>query len=221
MVRSGWRLTGLLTLLLPAAAMAAGSPPCPTPAGGVTISVQPFESGLTYDVTHSEGELEGLNTLTLAPGLKVRGLTVDHLESRLDIHYRSVPVGNGWCLMPTAIVGHIGFTDMTVYIDRKYPKDSCQRRAIAYHENKHVTINYEEMNAGLARVDADLRAALAATALPVYVADTRIGEKYLFDYFSYYLKRDFQEIVERMKMRNTALDNPQEYASITALCPVW
>jgi hypothetical protein len=221
LIRSGPRLAGLLPLLLPVVTDAAGAASCPAPAGAVTISVQPLDPGLTYDVSRSETELGPLNPRTLPPGVHLRGLTVEHLKSRLDMKFYQVRVAGDWCVMPTAIIAKIGFTSMTVYIDRKYPKGSCQRRAVVYHENKHVTINYEEMNAGLARIDADLRAALAAAAVPVEVARPDIGEKYLSDYFSYSFKRDFQEIVERMETRNTALDNPQEYAAVTALCPVW
>lgn len=198
-----------------------GAPPCPASTGAVALSVVPIDSQVTYVLDRSEAELATLNTRRLAPNVHLRGLTVDHLVGRLELKYQATPVGTGWCLMPTAIISHAGFQDMTVYIDRKYPKDTCQRRAVALHENKHVTINYEEMNAGFAQIETDLRAALAAAALPIHVADPKAGAKYLSDYFSYYLNRDIQQITDRMERRNTALDNPQEYAGITALCPVW
>lgn len=220
--RLGWAIFGICGVALLSWAVAAETPsPCPAPSQTPTIAVEPFDTGLKYDLDRSEAEMIEIKGQPLPPHLKLRGLTVDHFGGWIEVKSQQARIGNGWCLSPVAVIAHIGFKDMTVYIDKKYHQGSCQRKAIVYHENKHVTINYQEMNAGLPRIEADLRAAYGAGHFPIYVADGEAGKKYVLDYFSYYFDQGRQQIGARMKTRNANLDNAEEYANISAMCPIW
>ena len=94
MVRLGLALAGLLTLVSPTAAQA-GSSPCAVLTGATTLSVQPHDPGLTYVLDRTEAEIERLNTRPLPPLFHLRGLTVYHMEDRLDLKYRMAQVGDG------------------------------------------------------------------------------------------------------------------------------
>jgi hypothetical protein len=224
LIRVGMAAAGVLAYVVTGDGWSAAAveAPSPCPAGGsASIQVLPFDSGLKYDLGRNEADMMALATRKLPAKMHLRGLTVQHMKSWVEVKANPLKLGTGWCLMPTAIIAHVGFMDMTVYIDRKYLKGSCQRRAIAYHENKHVTINYQEMNAGLPAIDHDLRAAYQSKRFPIYVADPRAGVQYLEEYFFFTLHQGVQQMLDRMETRNVNLDNPQEYASISAMCPVW
>ncbi len=187
----------------------------------VTLTIQPIDAKLVYIFSRSGEDFKAINPLPLPSNATLRGLTVHHLVGRLALTYQTQKIGTDWCLMPSSITVQAGFKDMTVYVDKHYPKDSCQRLAIIFHENKHVMINHDEMKAGLSQIETTMKAALANAALPIRVSDPKAGEHYLSDYFMSPLNRTLQDIADRMGRRNSALDTPREYANITARCPVW
>ena len=223
-IRIAFVALGLLMATAPMA-RAAGGNPCPAPVQPPALKVNPFNAQLLYSFDYDEQGMRGFDMQAggraVPANIHLHGLTTAAYGTSFSFGYRWQQVGAGWCLTPTAVTVNVGFRDMRIYVDKKYPSGSCQRRAVLIHEAKHVAINYEEMNSGIPAMEADLWNAYGAGHFPVYVQDRAAGEKYINDYFTYYVSHAFDRIDKSIAARNSALDNPQEYANIAALCPNW
>ena len=157
----------------------------------------------------------------VAGNMHLHGLTAAEYRVSMELRYYWQKFGSGWCLAPIKVIANVGFSHMKVYVDSRYTSGTCQRQAVLAHEAKHVSINYDEMNAGLPLMEADLRRGYADANFPIYVGDLEAGKKYISDYFNYFITQAFNRIDGRIRQRNTLLDSPQEYAAIAALCPSW
>lgn len=220
----------LAGLALPMAAAAppalAADAPCPASAQPPALAIKPFDVPLQYHFDYDEQGMLGFRMQAggdrqVPAHWHLHGLTTAFLGASFQYSFSRQRVGKSWCMAPTAVTVQVGFTGMNIFVDKQYPSATCQRRAVLIHEAKHVAINYEEMNSGIPAMEAELRAAYGAGHFPVRVAEPAEGEKYIGDYFRYYTMRGFDRIKASIAARNLALDNPQEYANIGALCPKW
>lgn len=214
-----------LIMATAAPALADAGNPCPAPDQPANVAVRPVDAPLQYLFDFDEQHMTTVNARDggrpVPANMHLHGLTASRYLSYFEFQYYWQKHGAGWCTAPTTVIASVGFTDTKIYVDRRYSRGTCNRRAVLTHEAKHVAINYEEMNAGILALDATLKQAYAAAHFPIYVADKAAGEKYIADYFGYYVRHGFDLIDRRIDLRNAALDNTQEYAAIAALCPNW
>ncbi|MEI6985977.1 MAG: hypothetical protein WCK65_07605 [Rhodospirillaceae bacterium] len=213
-----------LQLTVPGMACGANDFPCPPSGQPIVVTIEPFNSELTYHFNYSEADmmlLSGDNVMRASSNVHLRGLATALYGSKMEFSYYVQKMDAGWCLAPVSVTVQLGFHDVRIYVDSKYQSKSCQRHAVLIHEAKHIGIFYEEMNAGIPQVYSELNQAIADAGFPIFTTDLDDGRKYISDYVSYYTKQGFYRIDQRIVQRNTALDNPQEYSSIAAMCLNW
>ena len=95
-----------------------------------------------YDHTRSRKEFERF-AKTRNPNML--GLTVANL--RLNMGGKSTIQSNGkqYCAAISEINFYLGFDEIDVYIDKKYPKNSCNYKVIKEHEDYHVAVSQQAM----------------------------------------------------------------------------
>ncbi|MDR1027264.1 MAG: hypothetical protein LBL46_02505 [Rickettsiales bacterium] len=111
----------------------------------------------------------------------LHGKVVANLSEEYEIDFAARPAtrshpsdgegpdaGGGWCVFPEKITATIGFSDFSVFIDRRYKEESCEWLAIAAHEDEHIAAHLTAVRENRADIEKSLAAA-AAQILPVFV----------------------------------------------------
>ena len=91
------------------------------------------------------------------------GITVGAASARYQTGIRySKRQHGGYCVWLSEANVTVGFDNLTVYIDRKYAKGSCEYDAILDHEMTHVKINRGTVKAYLPRIRKAVAKAIRA-----------------------------------------------------------
>ena len=78
--------------------------------------------------------------------------------------------GEYYCVYLDSVESTIGFRDFEIYVDKKFPVDSCEYNAVLAHENHHINDAIAALNNVFPRVKQALQDA-ANDVQPVYVTD--------------------------------------------------
>lgn len=69
------------------------------------------------------------------------GLTAAIFKSQVTGSVKVTSIGKKTCVQLDTVDVYLGYGDITVYVDKAYPKGSCMFDAILKHENTHVNIH--------------------------------------------------------------------------------
>ena len=186
----------------------------------MNIIMEPGEVVYHHDVSRRDfGRLISgkLNPNTL-------GLTV--AQSRLKITGKPYIRQEGnvrVCVGVQEINFYIGYDQIDVYIDRIYPKNSCNYRVIKDHEDYHVGVFQQAMTFFRPDLEKELKMAVADIR-PEYAYSSARAEQImdkLFQRIHQRLEPLLNHINKKIAEKNNAIDTPESYRETTALCPKW
>ncbi|MDP9195187.1 MAG: hypothetical protein M3O22_00185 [Pseudomonadota bacterium] len=177
-----------------------------------------------YDFSRTREELRqmGHNARQAPSGNShITGLT--SMDMTYTIHAGFTLVtrpGLGVCAWPGDIRIRIGHEQMTVYVDRRYPPGTCQHRAVLLHENEHVRINREALQALRIQVQTALQPVVDRSfPLPGH------SEEEVRTRSMGVLQAAMADLVARIQTgrdaRHRALDSPAGYERTRRMCPAW
>ncbi|WP_079433225.1 hypothetical protein [Zoogloea sp. LCSB751] len=169
------------------------------------------------------GTVTGLRTLSLMgprslqEGQRVLGLTRGAAIVRFETRVVSrVDASRQWeCASPQISVTY-GFSPLTVYVAKEFPKDSCAYREIYQHEQRHVDA-YRQHLAGIEKELADTLSRRFTTGGPwrgpIGQARTRIANE-LEERWGPYVRRE----INKVELVQAQIDTPEEYRRVAERC---
>ncbi len=119
--------------------------------------------------------------------------------------------GEYYCVYLDSVKSTVGFRDFEIYVDEKFPVDSCEYNAVLAHENHHI----DDAVAALDNVFPKIKGALQDAAndvQPVYVTDADSVPR-IFEEMSNQVQNNkkLMDLVNEFKTQNdrdaTALDS--------------
>ncbi len=173
-----------------------------------------------YDHTRSRKEFERF-AKTRNPNML--GLTVANL--RLNMGGKSTIQSNGkqYCATISEINFYLGFDEIDVYIDKKYPKNSCNYKVIKEHEDYHVAVSQQAMIFFKPDIDRELKQ-IVSQLKPEYTNSRTNAERIKDKQFKMIQKQIeplLKHINKKINEKNSAIDTPESYAKTTKKCRKW
>lgn len=172
---------------------------------------------VAFDRTRSQRDLTAMYDRATAQHLTL-GLTQARIGHRAAIAVDGVqePGGARVCMRTTVRV-ELLMEPLTVFIARELDADPCRQAAVHDHELRHVAVYEAALAAGPATLAAALEsafggrtfdgAAVAAVQAQVETAIARHLDAYL------------EATGRALRVRQAAVDTPEEYARVSAGCP--
>lgn len=182
-----------------------------------SVTVKLHEEPVGLDTATGLRTLSLMGPRSLQEGQRVLGLTrgvaIVRFETRVVSH---VDASRQWeCASPQISMSY-GFSPMTVYVAKEFPKDGCAYREIYQHEQRHV----EAYRKHLAAIEKDLADTLARRFTtdgpwrgPVGQARARIASE-LEERWGPYVKRE----INKVELVQAQIDTPEEYRRVAERC---
>lgn len=185
----------------------------------INIKVRPGK--VIYDSNYSRNEFGKLVKGPVSPN--TLGLTVSNMIVAMTGETYAKPEGQRFCVGLKSITFTIGYEQIMVYIDKKYPRNSCNYNVIKEHEDYHVDVSQQALKFFRPDIEKELRKAVA-NLRPEYAYSAERG-KQIRD-------KQFKQIQERIKPlrqhinlkiaeKNYLIDTPHSYQETTKKCPKW
>ncbi len=134
-------MAAILGASLLAAGPALAARDCPGAPRSVEVTVRVLPATISVHTGHSQSDLARMGSRFGKDGKFVRGLTQATFRSGMRTRVTAYPLDNGrYCVVPTTVDMDLGFSEFTVYIDRKYRAGTCEHQALRDHEDTHVAI---------------------------------------------------------------------------------
>jgi hypothetical protein len=224
-VRIAWAVFLFLGLAIlpvePAAAQV-----CRAPAKAPQVTIEATPGKLSFDHRLDDQALKKLvhkleRNMHLTRGQPL-GLTTGPVSARYQTRVRvRRSLHGGFCVRPVVVKVQIGFETLTVYLDRKYPKGSCEYEAILAHEMEHVRRNRDAVTRDLPQLRRQVAQLLRAKpAMHVRGVERQARDAYLL-YLRQQLGPSLRAIAAARERSNDAIDTPESYRAIAAKCGNW
>lgn len=225
MVKSGTFLGFLLlsAAFLPATVEAAARCAKADALPQVTLETQPGR--VAYNTSKNRRQLGQLQnrgkTSSSRRDWEPIGLTLTELQFRMNISVSTLPrKRGGHCATVSSVKASLGYETITIYVDSRYPRGSCQYLSVLEHENEHLAIFRDGLAVFAPKVER--RIAEAAWALKPIVAST---PQKAADRLQKALQRKveplFKELNRVLDRNNNRIDTPGNYKREQARCTSW
>ncbi|MEE8499584.1 MAG: hypothetical protein V3S27_03345 [Kiloniellales bacterium] len=199
---------------------------CRAPAQAPQITIEAAPGKLSFDHRLDDQALKKLvhkleRNMHLTQGQPL-GLTTGPVSARyrtrVQIRKRQ---HSGFCVRPVAVEVRVGFETLTVYLDRKYQKGSCEYEAILAHEMEHVRRNRDAVKRYLPQLRRQLAQMLRAKpTMQVLGVERQARDAYLL-YIKQRLGPSLRAITAARDRSNDAIDTPESYRAIADKCENW
>jgi len=208
---------------------------CPNPMTRPTVFIREVYGETQFNYSKTSEEIRQISTRTQSTGehhTVIKGLTVADFRMQLQMDVEAVGVEGGVCVYPVRLWGYMGYDEVIIYVDRKYPMLSCQRYVIEQHERQHAMINNQvlhEFLPGIVRSMTRYVENIRPAFIPVQNNESRANIDQRVDdahreISSRVFKRAEQELqpfyAERER-RNALLDTDESYERDAARCLSW
>lgn len=150
----------------------------------------------------------------------ILGLTISRYALRALTHSTYTHTDDHVCLWVERIEAALSIPEMVVYVAREYAPGSCQYDAVMEHEREHVRITGGLLQPFARRVEADLKARMAA-AMPLTattLADAEIAARRHLESAMAALIGELE--AERISA-NAHLDTEDSYRHTAGRCSDW
>lgn len=185
----------------------------------VVIRARPGK--VVYDHSLSRHQFQSVSPVPVSPN--TLGLTLTNLKiSASGIPYLKKEQ-NRYCIGIQKVVFEIGYDNIKVLIDKKYPVNSCPYRVIKEHENYHVAVSQQGMVFFKKDIEKALKDAVSELRPEYAYSETR-AEQIMQKQFDTVLKRInplVDHINRKITEKNYEIDTPESYRKTKMLCPKW
>ena len=181
------------------------------------VAVRRLDEPVSVDTTYGYKSLKVLGAALVRPENRVLGLTLATSRVNFEIKTSSyVDHTDRWeCSSPQITVIY-GFSPMTVYVAKEFPKGSCPYNEVYQHELRHVK-TYQDHLVSIEKDLADtLRQRFATGSIwRAPKGQTRLMlEKEMNERWLPFIKRE----IERVESAQKLIDTPEEYARVSGAC---
>ena len=182
-----------------------------------SVAVKRLDEPVSLDTTYGYKSLKVLGAALVRPENQVLGLTLATSRVNFEIKTSSYVdhTGSWECSSPQITVIY-GFSPMTVYVAKEFPKGSCPYNEVYQHELRHVK-TYQDHLVTIEKDLADTLRQRFATG-SVWRApkgQTRLLlEKEMNERWLPFIKRE----IERVESAQKLIDTPEEYARVSGAC---
>ena len=199
---------------------------CRAPAQAPQITIEAAPGELSFNHRLDDQALKKLvhkleRNMHLTQGQPL-GLTTGPVSARYRtrVQIRKRQHG-GFCVWPVVVKVRVGFETLTVYLDRKYQKGSCEYEAILAHEMEHVRRNRDTVARYLPQLRRQVAQLLRAKpAMHVLGVERQARDAYLL-YIRRRLSPSLRAIAAARDRSNDAIDTPESYRTIADKCGNW
>ncbi|MEE8393940.1 MAG: hypothetical protein V3R66_06305 [Rhodospirillales bacterium] len=220
-----WHLAGLAVALAWTPVPSKAASPCKANRPAVQVVVK-ADNGRVIDKSgHTRGDLKRIQNrhggMKGAKGWYPLGITVANfqLEMRINFFIKQISP-NRFCALAESIDISFGYPEFIVYIDRRYPKFSCEYRAIRRHEEAHIAIHREK----LAIYKPWLRDRMAKEARrmnPVIVPTPKLAGERIKKMLTVKIGPLVDKFHKATDSANAKIDTKENYGKIQRLCEKW
>ena len=181
------------------------------------VAVRRLDEPVSLDTTYGYKSLKVLGAALARPENQVLGLTLATSRVNFEIKTSSYVdhTGSWECSSPQITVIY-GFSPMTVYVAKEFPKGSCPYNEVYQHELRHVK-TYQDHLVTIEKDLADtLRQRFATGSIwRAPKGQTRLMlEKEMNERWLPFIKRE----IERVESAQKLIDTPEEYARVSGAC---
>ena len=181
------------------------------------VAVRRLDEPVRLDTTYGYKSLKVLGAALARPENQVLGLTLATSRVNFEIKTSSYVdrTGSWECSSPQITVIY-GFSPMTVYVAKEFPKGSCPYNEVYQHELRHVK-TYQDHLVTIEKDLADtLRQRFATGSIwRAPKGQTRLMlEKEMNERWLPFIKRE----IERVESAQKLIDTPEEYARVSGAC---
>lgn len=117
----------------------------------------------------------------------------------------------------------IGYDDLTIYIDKKYKRSSCEYRVVKEHEEYHASVAREALVFFKPDIEKRLKK-IVAELKPEIVHSQQQGNDVIVRQTEFVLNKMqplINHINKKIAEKNYQIDTPESYRKTTALCKNW
>lgn len=214
---------GLLAVVVPAGSADAASscaslkPIQPSVELTLALPRQPvIRAAARAEIERRAGAASGSPVL---PAAITRGVTLTQLEARAEYTLAEMTFSDRRkCVALRSIEARLGYTDLTVLIDRRYRQGGCEYNAVLDHEMQHVRINKDAVRGA----EDAFRRELDKVAARWEGRWVSPGEAKRIDSdLSALVSDTLGRVRTEAKRRNARLDTPASYAAVQKRCTDW
>lgn len=211
-------------LLQPVAALAAGPcPPMPTDPVAVEVVYDIPAPSYRYDLNkqaltdmaRSRGSAHGMDQIAL-------GLTqsAPYWAFETEVTTRAYHGSKTACIQPTRIIATLGFRALSVFVASEYPPGSCPFEAVREHEEAHVAIHRQALDAYAKRAQ-DVLGREAARIRPIATENPENAQQAILARLNAAMNKVFTDYNAYSRRENAKIDTRESYARTKALCADW
>ena len=182
-----------------------------------SVTVKRLTEPVSLDTTYGYKSLKVLAAELSRPGNQVLGLT--RATSRVSFEIKNTSyidrTGRWECSSPQFTVIY-GFSPMTVYVAKEFPKGGCPYNEIYQHELRHVKAYQDH----LVSIEKDLSETLnlrfaTGSVWRAPIGQTRMMlEKEMSERWLPFIKHE----IERVESAQRLIDTQEEYARVSGAC---
>ena len=192
------------------------------------INVVPKTMEIKYDYSRTTAELQATQTDTIDP-YGFHGMTQTQgfmqgqikMQPRVELDYKYIPEYKAVCLWYKSIDITIEI-DPTIVIAKEVYKDRCMKAAVIEHEMKHIKVDRQIVNKYAQAMGKKVYDGLASRGFKVGPIDGDYGQD-TADKMQKVVYQIIEHEYQKMGLERTdlqrAVDNLQEYESVSAKCP--
>jgi len=208
-----------------------GGPPalaasrCPPPDTDPEISLEVTTGQVVYDNSRNRKQLSRLQSQgkisSSRRGWKPIGLTMTELQYRMNISVNTLSQPDGGvCGVVTGVKASLGFGKITIYVDKRYRRGSCQYNSVLEHEKEHVDIFRDTLVQFASQVE-DKLFQTAAQLKPVFAKTPNRAAKRLQNTLQRRVEPVFKQLNRALDRKNDSIDTPTNYKREQKRCDKW
>lgn len=182
-----------------------------------SVTIKRIDERISYNTEYSYRSLTNIGASLARPGKQVLGLTRGNATVSFASNTPGIidPTGRWECTSPQITLS-FGFSPMTVYVAREFPKGSCAYKEIHEHEMRHV----EAYRTHIASIEKELTETLNARFAtgtvwrgPVGQTASRLRQE-LDARWAPYIQRQIKLVDEAQ----AKIDTAEEYERVANAC---
>lgn len=182
-----------------------------------SVTIKRIDERISYNTEYSYRSLTNIGASLARPGKQVLGLTRGNATVSFASNTPGIidPTGRWECTSPQITLS-FGFSPMTVYVAREFPKGSCAYKEIHEHEMRHV----EAYRTHIASIEKELTETLNARFAtgtvwrgPVGQTASRLRQE-LDARWAPYVQRQIKLVDEAQ----AKIDTAEEYERVANAC---
>lgn len=188
----------------------------------IHYSVKTDTGKVVYNTKLSRAEFANIAKVKVSPhtvGLTVTPSPMTDIKTTSQVRQ----TGDSACVQVSNVEFTIKYETITVYIDKKYPKGSCNFKVTKEHEDYHVAVFQQAIEFFKPDIEKALKNAVREIKPEKVYSDKQASVVIQKQKNQIYnkLKPVIEHINKKIVEKNYAIDTPESYKKTTKRCKKW